>query len=131
MMRRSRPCAVLVATGTSLLALALTTWGCGPSYSYTAFSDVGGNQLPASVTATQISLLVGDVVTAQVAPYDSAGKELPGDVASEDATVLQVYHAIGDRKFAFLGVKAGTTRVDIIANGMPVGSVTATVSAQP
>jgi hypothetical protein len=117
-----------VALATTFAAFAVA---CGPHYSHTDFGEVGGNQLPASVTTQQIAVEVGGVVTAQITPYDSNGVEMPGDVVSEDATIMKVYHASGDRKFAFLGVAEGTTRVEIRANGVTVGTITATVNPQP
>jgi hypothetical protein len=113
------------------LACAIGSLGCAPKYKRTVFSQTGGGEVSGSVNAELVSVAVGTVVTAQVAPYDSSDAPIPCEVVSQDATTLQVYHASGDRKFAFLGIKEGSTRVEVHANGITVGVIQAQVVAQP
>jgi hypothetical protein len=113
------------------VALGLALFGCQPKYDHTTFDSVGGNQLAARVDTQLISVAEGGVVTAKITPYNTNGVILPADVVSEDATILEVYHATGDHRFAFLGVKQGTTRVQISASGTVVGVIEAQVVAQP
>ncbi len=118
--------ALLLASFLSSVALG----GCAPSYSHTDISQVSTNELPGTVTVPRIQVTQGGIVTAHIAPFNSDEKPMVGDVVSQDRSILEVQRAYGDKNYAFLGIKPGTTHVEFRADGVTVAIIQAEVTAQ-
>ena len=114
------------------LALLFAAAGCGgSSYSHTDVSAVDvGNQLPGTVTPQLIKVPVATVVQAHIAPYNSDGNPMVGAVVSDDPNTLAVLNGQGDKNYALLGVHEGTSHLRLLADGVLVVTVAATVSPQ-
>jgi hypothetical protein len=124
-MMTTRPLRCLFA-----LAAASLATGCAATYSHTDISQVSSNELQSQVNATHIQVTHGGIVTAHIAPFNSDGNPMVGDVASEDTSVIQVYRATGDNNYALLGVKPGRTHLEFKADGVTVVTIDTEVTEQ-
>jgi hypothetical protein len=111
-------------------SMILFAVGCGPSYDRTEIDSVSQSDLPGIVNPVEIRVPIGGVTTARVAPYNTDDDEMGGNVVSQDASVLEVDRTTAANVYAFLGVRVGTTRVILYADGAAVGAITATVVDQ-
>jgi hypothetical protein len=111
----------------TLLALS----GCKPTYDHTTISQVGSNELPATVTPQKITVSVGGVLTAHIQPYNSDNEALTGDVQSDDPGTIEVAHSTVGANFVFLGIKVGTCKLHVLADGLNEATIDAEVIDQP
>jgi len=109
---------------------ALAASGCTASYSRTDIDGVSHGEPASSVTSSRIQVPVGGIVTAHIAPVNSDGKPMVGEVRSRDPDLLAVESAVGDKVYALLGLKAGQTDIDLLADGLVVQTIHAEVTAQ-
>lgn len=123
--RRTSASTALVAAACSLAAA-----GCTASYSDTTIDGVSHGEPSSSVTRSQIQVPVGAVVTAHIAPVNSDGKPMVGEVRSHDTTILEIDPAAGDKVYALLGLREGQTEVDLVADGVIVQTIHAVVTSQ-
>ena len=117
--------------GAVLLAVVstLAATGCGPSYDHTDFTP-RPSKLGGTVDRQQIVVPEGMIVTAHVVSYNDDNKEMSVGLHSRDDSTLQVQSVISDHDFAFVGLKQGTTDVELRAEGDLVLTITATVVPQ-
>lgn len=112
---------LIAALGLSLLA------GCAtPRYDHTDIEDVvrpSGGEL----SDERLYLPVGSVLTARITSYDENDDVMDTDVLVEDSSILEVHPVFGNSSFAFLGVKPGSTKVSLLADGQVVRTYVGTV----
>jgi hypothetical protein len=118
-------------TGIFLSIALFALSGCKASYDHTNISQVGSNELPASVTAQKITLAIGGVVTAHIAPFNSDNNALIGDVQSDDPSIVEVERTTGHDNYALLGIKTGTSSIHILAGGVSEATLQVEVTVQP
>ena len=111
-------------------ALAPLLPACAATYDHTEITQVGTSVLTQEASSQALSIVVGDVLTAKIVPFNTDDNPMVGDVSSEDASVVTVLHT-ETGGYAFLGASVGTVRLTLYADGAPVGGLEATVSAQP
>ncbi len=113
----------------ALALLAPLLPACAATYDHTEITQVGSSELTQEASSKTLSIVLGDVLTANVVPYNTDDNPMVGDVSSEDPSVVSVLHtATGG--YAFLGMSVGTARLTLYADGAPVGGLEATVRTQ-
>lgn len=105
--------------------------GCGPSYDHTDFTNTRASKLGGTVNRSEISVPEGMIVTAHVVPYNDDNKVMTAKFTSRDEGTVVVQNVISDHDFAFVGLKPGTTDVELRADDDLVLTITATVTPQP
>ncbi|MEO6574744.1 MAG: hypothetical protein ABIP89_12945 [Polyangiaceae bacterium] len=115
----------------SSLALLAFASGCTASYGHTDIDKVASGETGGSVTSRAISVPLGTVVTAHIAPFNTDGHPMEGSVEADDVTILQVDPTTIDKTYAFQGTKLGQTDVSLIADGIVVAIIHAEVVPQP
>jgi hypothetical protein len=113
----------------SVLALFFAS-GCTASYGHTDIDQVASGETGGVVSSRLISIPVGTVVTAHIAPFNPDGHPMEGAVEVDDPTMLEVDPTSKDKKYAFLGTKLGTTNVSLTADGLVVAVIRAEVVPQ-
>jgi hypothetical protein len=102
---------------------------CAATYDHTEITQVGAGVLTEQASSQTMSIVLGDVLTADIVPFNTDDNPMVGDVSSEDPTIVTVLHtATGG--YAFLGTAVGTVRLTLYADGAPVGGLEATVRPQ-
>jgi hypothetical protein len=102
---------------------------CAATYDHTEITEVGNGDLNEEASSQALSIVVGDVLTANVVPFNSDDDPMIGDVRSEDPGIVTVLHtATGG--YGFLGTSVGTVHLTLYADGAPVGGLEATVRVQ-
>ena len=119
-----RPFATLLPSLSILLLPA-----CAATYDHTEITQVGTGTLYQTASAKSMDLELGDVLTADVVPYNTDDNRMVGEVTSADPGVVAVLHT-SSGGYGFLGVSTGTVKLTLYADGAPVGSVEATVYPQ-
>lgn len=121
---------VLVCIVSSALALALA--GCGAEYDHTEISNVKGSPpFQGTMTYARVVVPVGMVVTAHIVSLDDDRKTMSTALRSKNTSVVQVATVVSADDYAFFGLAAGTTDVELTADGKVVLIVTAVVTDQP
>jgi hypothetical protein len=112
-------------------AAALALAGCRDG-SY-ARAEVTAQQGDTSATLdlySGVAIDEGAATSAHVELRAHDSDVMTGDLVSADPTVLRIAHTPTDAKrFVFLGVRAGTTRIEVTAGGERVAAVPVTVRA--
>jgi hypothetical protein len=127
--RLSRAGALAVVALAALLTPALA--GCGPDYDHTDITSVHQSPLGGSVNYTRISVPAGMVVTAHLASYDDSHGLMSMELRSRDTSIVEVTTVISDHDYAFFGLRAGTTQVELRADNKLVLVLDAVVTDQP
>jgi hypothetical protein len=117
----------LVAGAASALA------GCGPDYDHTdlAIGKAPPKPLDGRVDYARIQVSVGAVVTAHLVSYDDDHKEMATDLRSKDPSVVEVAGVVSPGDYAFLGLRPGSTEIEVRADGHLVVVLKAVVTEQP
>jgi hypothetical protein len=114
------------------VAIAAGMMGCKSEYDRTVIT-AGSRPSPFPGHVTEESILVtnGTVTTAHIVSYNDDDNIMTMNVRAVDPTVLDVSNVISDHDFAFVGLKVGTTDVEIRADDKVVLVISASVVAQP
>ncbi len=112
-----------------LLPLLPVMSGCAATYDHTEITQVGTGTLYQTTSSKSMSIELGDVLTADVVPYNTDDNPMVGEVTSADPTVVSVLHT-SSGGYGFLGVALGTVKLTLYADGAPVGTVEAMVYPQ-
>ena len=115
---------VLFFASLSLLAFAS---GCTASYG----DKVASGETGGTVSSRMITIPIGTVVTAHIAPFNTDGHPMEGSVEVDDGTILQVDPTADDKHYAFQGTKLGKTNVSLTADGLVIAVIQAEVVPQP
>jgi hypothetical protein len=120
-------------SGAALTAVALlAVTGCKSEYDRTVITAGSRpSPFPGHVTEQGILVTNGMVTTAHIVSYNDDDNIMTMNVRAVDPTVLDVSNVISDHDFAFVGLKVGTTDVEIRADDKVVLIIAATVAAQP
>ncbi|MCA9588498.1 MAG: hypothetical protein KC657_24445 [Myxococcales bacterium] len=119
-----------VALAVAAVALAAGA-GCVAEYQRTDVDAVVESPLGGTVNYAAVTVPEGMIVKAHIAPFNDDGNPLTCVLSSEDATVMDVSQAVGDKDYAFYGLKAGTTRINVRAGDSVVMVLDAIVTPQP
>ena len=146
-----------VALAVAAVALAAGA-GCVAEYQRTDVDAVVESPLGGTVNYAAVTVPEGMIVKAHIAPFNDDGNHEAGArdalataeelrqaaklvdraydrlacvLSSEDATVMDVSQAVGDKDYAFYGLKAGTTRINVRAGDSVVMVLDAIVTPQP
>lgn len=115
----------------ALLALLGSTTACGPDYDHTVIDGVVTGTPRGSIDIARVIVAEGALVKAHIVSFDTDREKMPTDVRSADPATLQVSKVVSTDDYAFLGLKAGTTTVEIKAQGDTVLILEAIVTPQP
>lgn len=110
------------------IGLVASLVGCGPDYDNLQVTNVQGN---GTVNFQKISVTEGMIVTARIEPKNDDGEAMQAHVRSRQPDTLEVAAVVNDRTYAFLGLKAGTTQIEFLADDDVVLIVEAEVLPQP
>jgi hypothetical protein len=129
----ARSFACRAAAVVTLAVAAVALGGCGPDYDHTDLTVGRAPPAPLAgrVDYARVQVSVGAVVTAHIVPYDDDHKVMTLDLQSKDKNVLEVANVVSDHDYAFIGLRTGTTEVELRADGKLVLILTAVVSDQP
>jgi hypothetical protein len=84
-----------------------------------------------SLGASEIDLFEGLAVQARVSALDDEGDPLPVlSLRSEDPAVFEVTRGVSLGRYIFVGISAGSTRLEVLSEGRRVGRVPVSVSRQ-
>jgi hypothetical protein len=119
---------VLFFASLSLLAFAS---GCTASYGHTDIDKVASGETGGTVSSRMITIPIGTVVTAHIAPFNTDGHPMEGSVEVDDGSILQVDPTADDKHYAFQGTKLGKTNVSLTADGLVIAVIQAEVVPQP
>lgn len=113
------------------ILLALAAAGCQSSYQREEITNVSQSEVTptSSVSLQHIQVTLGDIVTANVIPYNDDNHPMIGVVQSDNPNVILVEGAEGN-KWAFSGANIGSTTIHFIADGQTVATVIAKVCDQ-
>jgi hypothetical protein len=113
--------------------VALLLAGCGAEYDHTDILSVHAPPKPLAgqVSYARIQVSVGAVVTAHIVSFDDDHKEMEADLRSKDTGVVEVTGVVTPGDYAFLGMRAGETEVEVRADGKLVLILRAVVTEQP
>jgi hypothetical protein len=126
-------------TGTSfrarlaLGALALSgvlLGACGPDFDHIEMTT-RPTRLGGRLDLQRVEVPIGGILKAHILPLNDDREVLEPDVRSLDPSVVEVARVASELDFAFLGVRKGTTRVEIRAAGDVVLILDAVVTDQP
>ena len=116
---------------TALAAVVLA--GCGAEYDHTDITSIHAPPKPLDgrVSYARVNVSVGAIVTAHIVSYDDEHKEMAADLRSKDKNVVEVTGVVSPGDYAFLGLRAGQTEVEVLADGHLVLILTVVVTDQP
>src|SRR5271170_2777172 len=136
-MKRTRLAAaglLSLSLGTSFaLSVGSLTAGCANnSYGHAVVTQQTGDPSAVIDFQTEISIPEGSVASANVQLVAVDGNNISGSLESQDPSVLLVEAATDNPNvFVFLGVQPGKTTLLVLANGVQVATVPATVTGPP
>jgi hypothetical protein len=112
-------------------ACAIGTAACGPDYKETDITGIVKGASGNDINYNHVTVLEGTVLKAHIASVNSKGDTMGNAMRTDDPSVMDVAYIISDHDWAFLGIKAGTTKITIQANEQTVLIIDANVVAQP
>jgi hypothetical protein len=103
----------------SLACVLVSAAGCVDGYNRMDISPVAvGDKLKGNFTTAQVTLPAAGVMVVHIAPYNSGNHPMVGDVVSDDPTTVMVVRAEGEKNYALLGAKEGSTKLHLLADGV-------------
>ena len=115
-----------------LAALALGALACGPEYDRTEISAVKGHTtLGGAINTQRLDIPEGLVITAHMVVWNDDNEQMSLGVRSKNPSIIEVAGVVNERNYAFVGLKEGTTEIELIADGDLVLTIPATVKKQP
>jgi hypothetical protein len=121
----SLPLAILASLALASLA------GCGPSYDHTDITAVNPTVIGGGIQKTQVQIPEGLIISAHIDSKNTDQKPMGLVVRSQDSSIVEIQGIVTDHDFAFLGVRAGHTAIDIVADDKVVLTIPADVTPQP
>lgn len=114
-----------------VVAVAFALTGCGPDYDHTEISGQRIGSLGGRVDRSRIEVPEGMIVTAHIVAYNDDDEVMSTSVRSADPNVVDVREIITEHDYAFVGMRVGTTDIEIAAGGKTVLVISAVVVPQP
>lgn len=118
----------------TLAALAFASLGvaCGPDYERLEIEGiVQPSGLTGEVSRARIVVPHGMVMKAHIVAFNDDDDRMALRLRPVDTSILSVETVIADANFAFLGLRPGTTDVEVLADGERVLTIQAVVPEQP
>ncbi len=114
--------ALVAVLGTMLAA-------CGPDFDHT---DISGQQskIGGAITKSQLTVPVGMIVKAHLAPYNDDHELMTVNVQVRDPDVVEAAPVVSVADFAFIGLRPGHTEIQILADGKVVLIIPTDVTEQ-
>ena len=119
-----------VALLASSLLLGLAVCGCSSDFDHVTIDNVK-SPLSGSMNLARIEVPVGTIVTAHIVAYNENHDTMSVDLHTKDSSLLDVANVVSEHDYAFLGVKAGETEIEMRADGKLVLVFRAAVVNQP
>ncbi len=123
---RASACAIALAAG----ALGLT--GCGPDFDRITIDGVvalpGAGQT--RIDVARIVVPEGMALKARIAAYNSDGELMVTRIVPKNPAVMSYSRVITDNDYAFYGIAAGETKIDVFADDELVLVINANVVPQ-
>lgn len=123
-----------LASTASALAVALGLAACGPEYDHT---DITTTQqgLGGEASSQRIIVTEGSIVTAHIVPWNDDKDPLSLTIREKYSgitaeTYVLVKPTVNDRVYAFIGLKAGTSELEFVADGTVVLTIPVLVKPQ-
>ena len=120
----------LVLRGAVAALLATAAIGCDP-YERTRVDAVVTSRLGGAASPAKVTVPEGMALKARVESLDGDDEALPGELYSEDPSIVEVLPGPGPTDFVFVGRKVGRTGLVVLANGEERLVIEAEVTAQP
>jgi hypothetical protein len=124
----------ILSRAAAVAALAVSTLvvaGCGADYDRTDITAIKPSPLGGNMNYTRIEVPVGMILKARIVSYDDDREEMDADIRVKDTSIVEATGVVSNGDYAFLGLRPGTTEVEIRADGKLVLIVTAIVTPQP
>ncbi len=114
-----------------VLAVALSSLaGCTAQYDHTDIGQSRASVLGGRVDRQGITVPEGMIVTVHMVSYNDDNNIMPMTLRAADPTILDVSNVVSDHDFAFIGLKQGTTDVELRADDRVVLVMQAVVGPQ-
>jgi hypothetical protein len=126
-MRRYRHFAALALVA----ALAASVTGCAAEYDRTDIRGVRQSALGGRLDRSRLEVPTGMIVTAHIVSYNDDNNIMTMSLRAKDPGIVDVSNVVSDHDFAFIGLKPGTTDVEVLADDKVVLIISAVVSPQP
>lgn len=115
----------------AVAALALCGAGCGSDYDRTVFSGIVSDDLGGQIGVTGLQVHEGMILKSHIVAWNDDEEPMTLSVRSLDPTIVEVVEVISDRDFAFVGLRAGRTQIQLEADDTLVLTIEARVTPQP
>lgn len=121
--------------GVSILAmlasLAVGGVGCGPEYDRTDFSGTVPDGFGGGISATSLQVHEGMILKSHIVAWNDDNERMPLGIRSLDESIVKVVNVISERDYAFVGLRAGRTQIELTADDEVVLVIEAEVIPQP
>jgi hypothetical protein len=118
--------------GLALIAvLAGSIAGCADEYDRTEIGLPRASILGGRVDRSRIEVHAGMIVTAHMVSYNDDNEVMAMTFRAKDPEIIEVSNVVTDHDFAFIGLKQGTTDVELLADNKVVLIISAVVLPQP
>lgn len=123
---RSRARAGLLA---GIVAFGLAA--CGPSYERTEITGIRLSKLGGGIDNHRLEVHEGMIVKAHIVAWNDDQEPMPLLIRAVDPSVIEVARVIHADDYAFIGLRLGQTKIELVADGEVVHRIDAEVVAQP
>lgn len=124
------PRRVLSAILLASAALGLTA--CGPEFEKLYIDGVvTSSSVPGSINVSRVTVPEGAVLKAHIIAKNDDQEDMETRVETKNGRILGVSSVVTPNDYAFYGITAGETEVDVLAEGRVVLIIKAVVVPQP
>lgn len=114
-----------------LAAAALGLTACGPEFEKLYIDGVvTSSATPGSINVSRVTVPEGAVLKAHIVAKNDDQEDMETRVETKDGRVLGVSSVVTPNDYAFYGITAGETEVDVLADGKLVLVIRAVVVPQ-
>lgn len=114
-----------------MVAIVGAATSCGPDYDRMEFSGTVADDFHGTIDVRHLTVHEGMIVKSHIVAWDDEHEAMPLVVRVANQDTIEVASVISDRDYAFIGRRAGHTRIEFEADGVLVLVVEADVVAQP
>lgn len=120
----------VLASAALLLGVSALS-GCGPDFDHVSIDGVVTSSLGASrIDTARVTVAEGMVLKAHIVAFNDDNEVMETRVETKQGGILGMSRVISDGDFAFYGISAGETEVELYADGKLVLIMKATVTPQ-